>query len=65
MKIALVLLVGLISAYQTEAAVVHEYYSQDVHSVLREMTATLTEQKLELRFLKEANEGEAAFKKEL
>ncbi|KAM4545494.1 complement C1q tumor necrosis factor-related protein 3-like [Odontesthes bonariensis] len=67
MKIALFLPLLLVvcavcsvSTDQTEALALQQSFSPDVHAALREMVASLTEQRMELRFLKKESAGYAA-----
>ncbi|XP_072231731.1 complement C1q tumor necrosis factor-related protein 3-like isoform X3 [Leuresthes tenuis] len=48
----LLLVVLSVSTDQTEALALQQSFSPDVHAALREMIASLTEQRLELKFLK-------------
>ncbi|XP_072231732.1 complement C1q tumor necrosis factor-related protein 3-like isoform X4 [Leuresthes tenuis] len=56
----LLLVVLSVSTDQTEALALQQSFSPDVHAALREMIASLTEQRLELRSLKKESAGNAA-----
>ncbi|XP_072231723.1 uncharacterized protein [Leuresthes tenuis] len=56
----LLLVVLSVSTDQTEALALQQSFSPDVHAALREMIASLTEQRLELRSLKKESAGYAA-----
>ncbi|XP_072231727.1 complement C1q tumor necrosis factor-related protein 3-like isoform X4 [Leuresthes tenuis] len=58
--IPLLLVVLSVSTDQTEALALQQSFSPDVHAALREMIASLTEQRLELRSLKKESAGYAA-----
>ena len=53
----LLLVVLSVSTDQTEALALQQSFSPDVHAALREMIASLTEQRLELRSLKKESAG--------
>ncbi|XP_072231724.1 uncharacterized protein [Leuresthes tenuis] len=56
----LLLVVLSVSTDQTEALALQQSFSPDVHAALREMIASLTEQRLELRSLKKESAGNVA-----